>query len=410
MAQEAKKLEVALSETSPNEAAEAALEKAAEAMQRAAEALEQGRASETTEAQREAVDALEEAGKEARAGVRPDEAKAAELAAEQKEIEDDLLDLATRLAKEEREEAAAAVQRAASEAKSAAESLEQGDLSEAKEAERRVEEKLDEARADLQEEEEKYQELRREEVLIRLTEELAALLEGHRAQLAEVEEIEAARGDRETPSRAQKLRLRSVAREEATLSEKAAELTAALQKEGSDIFASAMDEVRDDLERAALLLGQPGESGAGAGFDSSWRTQGLMRDAERLLVWLHEALTEEAQRRRDEAQDPDEEKPPEDSQGEQQSQEEQQGENRLVPSQAELRLLRSMELDVQRSIAQTLDAYPELADTAPEDSDPLLLEDIMRLAGRHNRITELFRGMAKKLGVPGIGDEAGGGQ
>ena len=72
----------------------------------------------------------------------------------------------------------------------------------------------------------------------------------------------------------------------------------------------------------------------------------------------------------------------------------------MVPSQAELKLLRSMEIDVARSLEQTLDAWPELAEMAPEDVDPLILEDIMRLAMRHTRVTELFGEVAQKLGVP----------
>jgi hypothetical protein len=38
----------------------------------------------------------------------------------------------------------------------------------------------------------------------------------------------------------------------------------------------------------------------------------------------------------------------------------------------------------------------------PADVDPLILEDIMRLAERHNRITKLFTQVAAALGVPGM--------
>jgi len=396
LAKQAEQLGEQLPASSPPSAKDA-MERAAEAMQKAAEALEQGASGEATEAQREALDALDEAAREAEAGAKPDAQTSEALAEKQKQIEDDLLKLATRLEEEERQEAADAVQSAASEASDASESLQSGDMSGAQESERNVEEELDKAKAELDAEEEKYQELRREEILIQLTEELTALLESQRAQIAEVQEVDAARGDRETPSRAQKLRLRRVAREETALAEKAAELGALLSEEGSSVFASAMDEVRIDLEQAAKQLGSPGEAATGAGFDSGWRTQAVMDDAERLLTWLFDALTAEAERRRDDAQKP----PP--SGGEGEGEDPQQSENRLVPSQAELRLLRSMELDVQRAIKQTSDAYPELATTAPEDIDPLILEDLMRLAGRHNRVTELFREVAKKLGVPGFG-------
>ena len=61
-----------------------------------------------------------------------------------------------------------------------------------------------------------------------------------------------------------------------------------------------------------------------------------------------------------------------------------------------------MEMDVQSSLQQTLDAYPELIEMDPADVDPLILEDIMRLAERHNRITKLFTQVAAALGVPGM--------
>ena len=64
--------------------------------------------------------------------------------------------------------------------------------------------------------------------------------------------------------------------------------------------------------------------------------------------------------------------------------------------------LHTFEVDVQRAIQQTIDAWPELLELAPEDVDPLVLEDLMRLADRHNRITNLFRQLAGRLGVPGF--------
>lgn len=376
----------------PGASAEA-MQQAVKAMQKAAEALGQGRLGDAAEAQRESLDALDEAARKARAEAQPEKESSDALAALEQRIEDDLLDLATRLEEEEREKAGGAVQSAASEASKATESLGQGDMQAAEEQQARVQEELDKAMAELEAEQEKYQELRREEILIQLTEELQALLDGHRAQLAEVEAVDAARAGRESPSRAQKLRLRRASREESALAQKAGELTELLRGEGSDVFASAMDEARTDLERAAVQLGSPGAGSLGAGFDSGWRTLSVMRDADRLLTWLLEALNHENQRRREEA-------PPS---GE--SNDSPDAENRLVPSQAELRLLRSMELDIKHSIEQTIEAWPELANTDPSEIDALILEDLMRLAGRHNRITELFRGIAKKLGIPNIGEE-----
>ena len=302
--------------------------------------------------------------------------------------------MAERLKQEERDQAAQKIEAAQKTAQEASEALENGDLSTAEEKHREVESQLQDAEDELTAEEEKYQQLRAEEVLIQITQEIQAMQATHKAQLVEVEEIETSRGGA-AASRSQKVRLLRIAREEELLAQKAIELTAALSGEGSIVFASAMDEIRDDLERAAVALGADSPQG---GYDSGWRTQSLMQDADRLLAWLFQALTDEAKRRQDEQEQPE-------SGQDEQSQPESEGgepENRLVPSQAELRLLRSMEMDVQSSLQQTLDAYPELIEMDPADVDPLILEDIMRLAERHNRITKLFTQVAAALGVPGM--------
>jgi hypothetical protein len=265
----------------------------------------------------------------------------------------------------------------------------------AQQDEREVQREIEKAKDALEDEQEKYQQLRQEEALLQMTDELEALLASHQEQMAELLEVDAARAGRETPSRAQKLRLRRIAREQEASAEKAGELEAAILEEGSTVFSAVMSEVKGNLERIAVLLGPPGQKGAGDGYDSGERVQGLQSDTERLLTWLVTALREEKDRREEE--DAKEEDAKEDGEDEGEQQE---PENRLVPSQAELKLLRSMEIDVARSLEQTLDAWPELAEMAPEDVDPLILEDIMRLAMRHTRVTELFGEVAQKLGVP----------
>lgn len=387
-----------LSEDSQAGAMEA-IKDAVEAMDAAAKSLEEGRSGEASKEQRGAIDALEKAAREAQEGARPstpqEQAAADALAEQQKAIENDLLNLAERLKEDERKEASLASSGAAEAAAEAAEAIESGDMTGAQQDEREVQREIEKAKDALEEEQEKYQQLRQEEALLQMTDELEALLASHQEQMAELLEVDAARAGRETPSRAQKLRLRRIAREQEASAEKAGELEAAILEEGSTVFSAVMSEVKGNLERIAVLLGPPGQKGAGDGYDSGERVQGLQSDTERLLTWLVTALREEKDRREEE--DAKEEDAKEDGEDEGEQQE---PENRLVPSQAELKLLRSMEIDVARSLEQTLDAWPELAEMAPEDVDPLILEDIMRLAMRHTRVTELFGEVAQKLGVP----------
>ena len=124
----------------------------------------------------------------------------------------------------------------------------------------------------------------------------------------------------------------------------------------------------------------------------------MQEDVEVQLIWLQEALDDEAERRQQEEQQEQQE------QGQQQQQD---GKPPLVPDVAELKLLRRLEAEVLEQIAQELDLHPELADPEAE-LHPLLLEDLTRLAYRHRRVLELFTMFREKLGVPapeGLGQD-----
>jgi hypothetical protein len=66
-------------------------------------------------------------------------------------------------------------------------------------------------------------------------------------------------------------------------------------------------------------------------------------------------------------------------------------------------LLRKMEVDVMESIERLLALHPELKEA--DGLDPLLLEDVGRLARRHERTSELFVAFRRRLGVPDPGGE-----
>ncbi len=69
----------------------------------------------------------------------------------------------------------------------------------------------------------------------------------------------------------------------------------------------------------------------------------------------------------------------------------------LVPDTTELKLLRHMELDLQQSVDELLFLYPELEN--PDDVPDYVLRDISRLGVRHEKITQLFRAMRRRLGI-----------
>jgi hypothetical protein len=344
-----------------------AMRAAREAMQRAREALEEGSSASAASSQRDALEALQQAG---------------DLAAEQQRIERELLALATRAEERESGGAPEALERAANSARSATGALQEGDLERATEQEREVERALDEADEQLAQEEDRYQRLRQEELLFRIAEELDTLLTRHSEQMAATREVHAARDGAERPSRGQRLRLRRIAREEASIAERAGELAEAIRTEGSLVFAEVLAQARQDLERVARDLDEAG------GYRTGDHVQSLQQDVLTSCEWLLEALRAEQQRRNEDEQ-----------QGEQQqdeSEEGEEGENRLVPDAAELKLLRRMELEIRDGIEELRIAYPELA--SGEELDPLVLEEIQRLAIRHERSSDLFEAFRERVG------------
>ena len=394
LAQEAR--EASLAEEA-SQAVEDALEEAAQAMQQAAQEMSQGKSQSAAQSQRQAGEALQKAGAEARAGVEPqteeEREKAEELAREQERIEQELYEFRQRY-EEEREESSPALdslERAQGSAAEAKQSLEQGELDQAERAEREAQQEIEQAMAELAQEEEQYQKLRQEELLFQIAEEVRSILENHELAARETRELDLERKPGEDPSRGQKLRLRKIARSEEALAKRANEIGAAIREEESLVFAELVDRIERDLTSVARSLSDKG------GYRSDERVQALQSDVSHHLGWLGEALEEEQERREEEGQ----QQPP--PGGEQPTD----GENRLVPDVAELKLLSRLEIDVLDSIEELLVLYPELEEGG--ELDPLLLEEIRRLAYRHERSTELFREFRQRLGIeaPGVEMELG---
>lgn len=377
-----------------------AMQKAQAAMENAAEQLQSpGESRAASKSQSEAIEALDEALDQAQAGVEPqDQAgqdKAQELAERQRKVEQELLDLARRNAEREGALSDADIQSAAESASQAAESLEQAggspppsgseqenDLEEAVEKERETERKIDKALAELEEEEQQYQELRQEELLFQIAEEVEAMLIPHREQMAATRELDANReGSRVT--RALRVRLRGIAREEEAILARATKVADALEGEGVIVFHEIVRNVEADLVRIVRSLGESYSSGD--------RVQALQEDVLTSLEWLEAALRQELEDREQQ----DSESPP--------PQEGEPQEPPLVPDVAELKLLRQLESEVLARIQQFVDLHPELRNPEAKP-DPLVLEDISRLAYRHRRVAELFRMFRERLGIPAAED------
>jgi len=377
-----------------------ALQQASEAMQQASQEMSRGQNASAAQTQRQAGESLREAAEQARDGVEPqtaeERARAEELAQEQERIEKELYEFQQRYEEESDESSPElpSLDQAQQSAAEARQSLEQGDLDRAQEQEQQAQEQIQQAMNQLQREEEQYQKLREEELLFQIAEEVASILEAHEAAMAETREVDAGREPGKRASRGQKLRLRKISRNEAALAERTREIGAAIREEGSLVFGELIERIERDLDSVARHLSDQG------GYRSDERVQALQADVSHYLGWLAEALEEERERREEEQQQQQEGQPNEQPQD---------GENRLVPDVAELKLLSRMEVDVLDGIEELLVLYPELEQGG--EIEPLLLEEIQRLAYRHERSTELFREFRKRLGIeaPLIEVDQGGG-
>ncbi|MBK8180721.1 MAG: hypothetical protein IPK67_17875 [Planctomycetes bacterium] len=369
-------------------ALEQSLEQAEQAMQRAAARAAEGRDAAASSEQREALEKIAQAKQALEQGARPtSEAGRQEAAAQartQEEIKQQLLELAKRNQARKGAKPSPGLDQAATEAQAAKQSLEQGELSEAEEAEQRVQKQLEQARQELEQEEDEYQRLRQEELLFKIGEELENLARIHGEAMTQTRELDAKREAGARPSRAQRLALKRIAKDEAGIAARAGQIADALQAEQTVVFTEALRSIASDLQRLSVDLDESGD------WESGERVQLLQSDVERDLQQLIDALKAERQRREDENRENQGQKPPEEQQG---------GKEPLVADSAEIKLLAARESGTMRSLERLLALYPELSEPGAA-VDPRVLQDVQRLAEQHERITVLFASFRKKLGLP----------
>ncbi|MEO2146002.1 MAG: hypothetical protein ABGY32_08905, partial [bacterium] len=228
-----------------------------------------------------------------------------------------------------------------------------------------------------------YQRLRQEELLFQIKSEVEAMRTSHSEQMKATLSADEARAGSRNVSRRTRITLRSIAREEDAVGARAKKVADALEEEGVLVFHEIMRNIESDLTRIVRDMGE------GGGYQSGAHLQALQNDVLQSLDWLAGALKDEMERREQEQQ-------------EQQEQEEQEPSDDtppLVPDAAELRLLKKLEEDVLERLTQLQMLHPELKDPDAE-LDPLLLEELTRLAYQHRRVGELFEYFRRRLGVP----------
>lgn len=307
----------------------------------------------------------------------PDPAALEDLAQRQAELERRTRELMQRLSELPDQGFQEPAGRAGSAMGGAQAALRSGDTREATVREEEAAEQLEEARRTLAGEAERYEQLRQEEVLFRVGEELAALLERQRAISAETEELDQERGSAERLGRSQRRAVSRLSNEERDLSTRTESLRRTLEEDGALAFTFALERCRDDLLAVAELLSDE---------QTGYIVRSTQDDVVIRLRDLIAVLEEELERRRDaEIEDP----PEGDSM---------MGESRpqLIPTVAELLLVQRMEQAALARLENFIRLNPELGDEERYgDVERMLLE---RWSLEHIRVTELFRTMLANAG------------
>jgi hypothetical protein len=255
---------------------------------------------------------------------------------------------------------------------SASSEMSEGDGSEAERHQREAERRLKELQEELADEERRYEGIRQEELLFRIAKELATLIEGQGGVNTEARNVatkrEASGGNL---SRFDRKTLEDLHAKETELAEKGGFISKSIEKEGSDVYGFVMQSIAEDMQRLAVYFRdrETGES-----------VQVLGSEILRRLQELAEGLKRERQQQ---------------NQGQQQQR--QQGEQRrsLVPPDAELRMLRRLQDDLNVSIEDLQRDTEGATGFSPEQR-----REAERLAGLQGRLRDLWLRLAERYGLP----------
>jgi hypothetical protein len=255
-------------------------------------------------------------------------------------------------------------------------SMEEGDAPEAEERQKEAERKLREIQKELAEEERRYEGIHQEELLFRIAQELAVLLEGQGAVNTAVKNLDAGREGTERLSHVNRGILRELQQKEADLAGKSETVAAAIEKEGSEVYGFVLRSITEDMNRLAVYL-QDQETGD--------RPQVLGQEIYRRLKKLADSLKFD----REMAKKLAEERAKNPDGGNQGNQGEQK--QSLVPADAELRMLRDLQTELNAAIE-------ELAGEVKAEAriDDRQRSEAERLARRQARLRDIWRKLAEK--------------
>jgi len=357
-------------------AASSQLDKARQHMQQAVEQLSSGKQASAATQQDAAAEALQQAMEslQQQRPLSPEQKQALQdEAKKQQELAEDIVRLAEELKKRQNKAAERSAAQAADAARKAQRAMEQGDEQETQEQQEQARQKLEEAAKQLEEEKDRYQDLRQEELLFRMKEELTNLLEKQRPITAQTLEAQRTMPS-EGLSRPARRKLNTAGEEEQGLATKIEFLVHALNDDGNLVYQTVLRASQEDLREVARRL-------SGRAPDPGPYTTMLQQDVERRAEELIKALEREQKRREQERR--------------QQQEQQQQGQNKFNPQReklvsliADLEMLKQLGIDTRRATDNLRTLIDARGDEAVSDAEVALIE---RLSHQHAEITALFQ-------------------
>ena len=198
-------------------------------------------------------------------------------------------------------------------------------------------------------------------------------------------------GDRERLPRKQRGRLRKLGEQEGELAARATFIADNLEKEQTLVFTYVLRSVAEDLDELKDRM-----SARRPVVDRGLIA--MQSEVVRRLEALQGALKDELRRKREERERKDQQN--QQQQNEQQPKNSNEGDQkrRLVPDDAELRMLKRLEIDARERIEE----FRRLRNDLPQGFETWMRDSLQRLAHRHSKITDLLEKFLETRGLSGM--------
>jgi hypothetical protein len=303
--------------------------------------------------------------------------KLKDLAQRQKELEEQTRDLMRRMRELPDKKPVSELSNAADNMSGASSELSQGEGEEAEVDEEEAKKYLERAQQEMVQQENKYQNIRQQEVLFRVLQALEELKTEQDEVNTLTAQFDAERGQAGRITRLQRKTLRNIAQRELDVRNRTDDVKQKVQEDEATVFSWVLERNVEDLDEIVESLNQR---------DSGPLVQTVQVDVSERFSELIEAMKMELKRRS--------EAPSEESGG-QQPQGNPPQRNPLIPPVAELLMIKKMEENALRRINDFMRLHPGLMEKGAGPMEAQMLE---RLGRRHVAITELFGKMLERAG------------